>query len=384
MSETLLRQEKGIVVVLLAVGLLAVLLAVAGLSLDLGHYFIVKGQLQTAADGIALAGAGKASAALAGAGNADPSNSLLTASSEAAAFIGKNSADGVRLDSADIRYGWWNLATARWKPGSPVTSGTPPGVPESLCTVSRAPCTGNSDCPNDSCSRQEVPGFRVMVSKSEGSNGGPVPTPFARVVGFEGFSPSSRATVALSGAPASVGINTVFPWAISKSTADPYSARLASAPRDPNDTAPILLSNGGTAPSELGQWTSFTDRNNGVPGTGTVSVLPPVTGSNPTPLAVGTLIHIAPGARSNLFNDIPIGPSGIDVILPIVSSLTPSTDQPLLGFIGFHIIETFPPGSPDSLRGYFTAIEASGGSHVGGPNYGVYSHPYLVSVPQGQ
>ncbi|MCM2357780.1 MAG: pilus assembly protein TadG-related protein [Geobacteraceae bacterium] len=81
--------NKGIAVIYLAVGII-VFMAFVGLSVDIGYMYVVKGQLQNAADSIALAGAAKLDAS-------SFSTAQPVARSEAVKFAALNNAAGTAL-----------------------------------------------------------------------------------------------------------------------------------------------------------------------------------------------------------------------------------------------------------------------------------------------
>lgn len=197
--------RKGIVLVYVAFAFI-VMLGFIGLAVDGGHLLLVRGELQNAADAAALAGAGAL--------HHDPLNPApdwAAARAKAAEFIKKNKSDGVSLADGTIEVGYW-----------------PPPVPDApLSTVSTDP--------------GQAPAVSVTISRSEGNNGGPVRTFFARMMQKDGslnaLPVSSKAAVAKSGCISSAPEGTAFPSVISKD----------------------LITFGDPVPvTPPGQWTSFT------------------------------------------------------------------------------------------------------------------------------
>jgi Flp pilus assembly protein TadG len=108
---TTIKNEKGMAIVYMAI-LIAVLVAMAGLAVDIGYMYVAKGQLQNAADGAALAGAAKL----------DETNYVTQTNARDAAFsiASSNSVVGepVKLalntsnaEDGDIVVGNWNNAS---------------------------------------------------------------------------------------------------------------------------------------------------------------------------------------------------------------------------------------------------------------------------------
>lgn len=144
-----LKNDKGSVLVFIAVGMV-VLLALTALAIDLGYMYVAKGQLQSAADAAALAGAGRL----------DGTNSFAQYSARNAAvrFAGKNNAAGESVaissdysnsqsSSNDITIGTWN--------GTTFTPGTMP-----------------------------VNAIEVRTRRTSESSGGPISLFFGKAFGF--------------------------------------------------------------------------------------------------------------------------------------------------------------------------------------------------------
>jgi Flp pilus assembly protein TadG len=110
-------KNSGLAVVYLAI-LLVVLIAFAGLAVDLGYMYVTKTQLQNASDAAALAGAAKLNSI--GTGAADQNDLVQTAArAEATAFAADNQAAGTQVvienddsntlgNDNDIAVGNWN------------------------------------------------------------------------------------------------------------------------------------------------------------------------------------------------------------------------------------------------------------------------------------
>ncbi len=110
-----LNNERGISLVYVAIALTA-LVGMAALVIDVGYFYLVRGQLQNAADSAALAGV----SGLKGIGGVNPYSNESTARNRAQYFAQQNKAEGstVMLDlntgnslAGDIVIGCWNKAT---------------------------------------------------------------------------------------------------------------------------------------------------------------------------------------------------------------------------------------------------------------------------------
>ena len=363
-DKSLSKDQGGFIFILLALGLMLVIFMVVGLAIDVGRAYVVRGELQNSGDAVSLAGAGMLY----------PSGAYATPNWEAARatatnFVSNTKADGQPLATADIRYGWWNLAAKSWELGNPVTAGVPLPMPSGYCSISSGPCTTGAACPlpSDVCFLP-VPAVEAAIRKTAGVNGGAVPTFFARVVGRNEFSVGSRPAVAISGAPGTVGKNTLFPWTISKCMADRFASSL------PSPLVRITLYINEPDPCSAGQWTSFKDDTNSVPPIRDMLTI----GNNPVPFALNDQIHIVPGDNTSLFKDVPVGR---DVLLPVVADNNPSghPDVPLLGYAAFHI-DAAVGGSGKYIEGRFINYDGPLplNSSPGGPAYGIYSQPALV------
>lgn len=127
-THNTLQNNKGITVVLVAI-LMFVLVGFVGLALDVSFMYVVKGQLQNAADAGALAGAAKLNEVYASY-PCDPSLYLSNIKQEAKKIAERNNAAGSPLtgavevadnvnelnDDNDITVGYWDAATSTYTP----------------------------------------------------------------------------------------------------------------------------------------------------------------------------------------------------------------------------------------------------------------------------
>lgn len=171
------KNNRGIAVIYIAL-LLVVLLAFAGLAIDIGYMYVAKTQLQNAADAAALAGASKLLSEGAIGTLSDPAIPLARA--EATSFALKNKAAGSNIvimddgtnvidknndndptnDVNDIAVGYWN--------GTTFTPGSTP-----------------------------VNAIQVRPRRTVGSPGGRIGIFFAKVIGFDTLPAAAVATAAL-------------------------------------------------------------------------------------------------------------------------------------------------------------------------------------------
>ena len=148
---TILGNQKGIALVYIAI-VISVLMGCLGLAVDVGHLQLVRGQLQNAADAAALAGAAQLYVDHSNPG--PPALDFPRAQEAARNFINQNKSDGVALQTGDISVGYWDL------------------IDRSLQPATIAPVTG-----------RHVPAVVAKISRAGDSNGGPVDTFFAKVLG---------------------------------------------------------------------------------------------------------------------------------------------------------------------------------------------------------
>jgi len=165
----LMKDRRGSIVLLTAI-LLAVFVGALALVIDLSHLFVVKNELQNAADSAALAGAQALSK------NNSPCDPDWDAAKPAAiSAIQKNYSDLQLLSSCQVSPGpsYWNLAG---------------GPGQSLQSTSNGPLY--------------VPAVMVTVQKTAGSNAGPVPMTLANIFGKNAVSESAQAVAVIdNGSP---------------------------------------------------------------------------------------------------------------------------------------------------------------------------------------
>jgi Flp pilus assembly protein TadG len=335
--------KKGFVAVFLSIGLLVVLLAFAGLAVDIGRAYKVRGELQNSADAASLSGASKI---YSGSLTPDWANAKV----QAIADIQLNKSEGASIVDSQVQYGYWNNG---WTVGSPVSTGTPP-VPSS---------SGYSSA------------VSVAVSR-------PVPALLARVVGWTNFTPGASA-IAASGFPKSVPPGGSFPFVLTTCVTNDYFSRnpLPNPPTEITDTSVYHLSNGtDIAP---GQWTSLTVGKE--PSASTLSgyidylINPADKNASPSP-AVQTVdsVWIDPGTKASVYHttqDLINAGKGL-VLLPVVDcNPVPDTDMTIRGFVAMQLDST----TNSSMSGHFVAYyESIPGVQPGGPPSNTVTPPVMV------
>ncbi|HJV64126.1 MAG TPA: pilus assembly protein TadG-related protein [Geomonas sp.] len=241
--------ERGSVLLVLLAWLL-VFFFLAGLAIDVSRLFLVRVQLQNAANAAALAGA----AVLYGNPVADPppgTPQWTTAESEARRYAGLHTADWKTLKDCRVDLGFWNISSRSFQIGEAV----PPGV----CFGSQTPCTSRSDCVATRICRQvQVPAVKVTLTKGADSNGGALQMPFARIFGFGEIGTSATA-LAFSGTPGAVQQGVLFPFAIKDTYKDCYVNGVLAGQGAVNLETALPAACGDTDP--VGQWTNLSPNN---------------------------------------------------------------------------------------------------------------------------
>ena len=334
----LLHGQRGGVAILFVL-ILPVLLGFAALAVDLARLSLTRVELQNAADAAALAGVRSLSDPSTVASNQPYNWSAAAATARLVAQC--NFANAVRIQSATIETGYWNLQN------------TSLGLRQ-LST----PGAG------------DVAAIRATVAM-------PLQFFFAPFLGISGRNVQASAIAVLPAAAAGKGL---FPMVISKHLLDIYWNSTTRTPKLVNGVAPTVKI--GTTyningVSQLwGQWTTFKSQNNDVPSIRTL-----IQNGNPTELAIGDLTYIQPGAEATLYKT-GTAPDEIhveDVAVFVIEDVVPSSFQPIIAIAGFHI-----SGSSQGqkyVEGHFIDNIPAPGTNPGTGNgvpYGAYSPPILV------
>ena len=360
-AKNLIKDGGGFISILLALGLMAAIFFFGGLAIDVGRAYVVRGELQRAADAGALAGVGVMYPATSSTPLAQLTPDWNSIELVARDFVKQNNADGAKLSETDIvrvETGYWSLKQ------------TPPGIqpqttiPTYQCSVSGVSCTPNSlatSCSiNEVCLQQDVPAVRVTVQKA----GGVAPY-FTKIAGWNLFSPSATA-VAARGNPLSASIG--FPFAVTKCMTEYYLSHNLTG--QTIDIPGIYLPNCNT-----GNWTSLTGGGNG---DRVVSEL--LHGSPPVPLDVGSNIEIQTGIRANLYAETE-SYIGKTVFIPVVADnlVSINSGAAVSSFIAFQVTAVQTTGTNKHISGiivpYHTDITAN---HLGGSQGNTVTPPVLI------
>jgi hypothetical protein len=326
-----LRDESGAVAVLAAI-MLSLLLGCVALAVDLGHLYVVKQELQNAADAGAMGGS---RALIPYAWVTSPTPNWTNAQTTARQTVTANKADGTLLTDCQIQVGYWNLSTKELQSTAI--------VPTSL----------------------DVPAVKVTVAKISGQNGGPVQLFFARVFGKSLADVSAQAMAAVSGPSEIPPHSHVLPVAINWDMYHDYwlnpfagSIRIGSSYHYPSDQA--------------GQWTSFLVDSNNVP---TIRDL--IANGNPDELKIGYNIWIQPGTKTTLYSDVATQ-IGQTFIVPVVqTNFDTHAWTPILAFASL-FIEDSVGGSEKYIQVHVVNDCPLPEASPGGPYWGSFALPKLI------
>ncbi len=341
-SET----QRGAIVVMLAI-LMPILLFFAMLVIDLGHLFVVKRELQNAADAAALAGAGSLSSGLI-------YPNWLASQSSTTVGIQLNKSDNVTLIDGQIEMGYWNLA-------APAPQSLSKVLPQ-ICVTSPASCFYK-------------PAVQISISRSAGNNGGNVALFFGPMLGFPS-APVTSSAVAIISPPGTANPHALFPVAISKCLFDHYWDSTTGKPKnDPATGLPYEFQIGSAyqySACGSGNWTSFTLEVNDV-----TSIRDLIYNGNPITVNIGDNIWLQPGVKNTIYDSVTV-PS--DVLISVVTDVTTKVFEPILAFAPFHITASV-GGSGKYIGGHFTSNFNAAGTSPGagtGTYYGAFSPPILA------
>lgn len=331
--------NRGIAVVYIAL-LLVALVGFVALAIDIGYMYVVKTELQNAADSGSLAGAGvlypKGQVAV-----SQPPN-WSDAEIKASFFVQKNKAAGSSLVFANISTGYWNL---KQSPQGIQLKTTIPGK----CSTSGTACTTNADCTvaGQLCLMENVPAVKVKVSKMTGENSGPVRTFFGRIFGINEISVGASA-VAIVSPPSSVPAGGSFPYVLSACVINDYFSQ------NPLPDPPIQITNvslyhtkkwGDISP---GQWTDLTKDK--YPSANLLKdyidyMINPTNGTPSPTVQTGDPIWIDPGTKEAVYKatqDLICAGKGL-VLMPVVGTppsctITADTDMTVQGFVAIQLL----------------------------------------------
>ena len=354
------REESGSVAVIVGIAL-TLLLGCAALAIDLGHLYVVKQELQNAADAGSMAGADSLAPYLIGNGNTLIPN-WDAAQAVASTTTKENKTDKTLITDCQVQAGYFNLLS------------------KVLQSTAITPTT------------VDVPAVRVTVSRVAGQNTGAVLPFIAQILGINFMNVSAQATAMLS-CPSTANRLSLFPVAVNKgviqilfNTSDGNPGSGLSQPF--NIGSDYHYPDLDTGNNEVaGEWTSFFDQANDVP---TIKNL--INGSNPSPISISQLIQcvsdiwVQPGTKNSLYNDVANVPNlvkadgtGKTVFLPVVNlnSLDTHAWNPVYCYLPVKILDSVGKNKK-YIQVKLVNKAKMPSDNVGGPCYGAFSQPRIV------
>ncbi|MCU1752104.1 TadE/TadG family type IV pilus assembly protein [Pseudomonas sp. 6D_7.1_Bac1] len=343
------RNQQGAALILVVIAL-PVLFGVTALAVDFAYAYVVRNELQNAADASALAGTGCLHPRTECGNSTNNAPDFTTASSHATTALALNKSESATITSGSINTGYWNVTN---------TSLGVHAVP------------GASD----------FPAVQVRIKKDTGFNGGPVHTFIASIFGVNTVPITSTATAVIS-SPGTV-VQGLLPVVMTQCMYTNYWNSSSNPPQPINDPAtgkPYVIKIGSsyhTGACEAGQWTSFSVDANDVP---TIRGL--ITNGNPTALSIGDNTWIQPGTKTTLFSSVNSCSAAGDktceyVTIPIVGNITTHAAVPIVAFACLHI-DLANGGSGKYIQAEMSTKCPPVNSSGIGPVYGAITPPRLV------
>lgn len=331
------RDTEGAVAAITAI-VLTVAVGAMSLAIDLGHIFLVRCELQRAADAGAMAGALallNVASQRGGQQFLTPNCSRsLTASQQ---VVAANTADGgaLALPSNDVIFGRWDTAAKTF-----VTTGC--GNPNLITAV------------------------KVITRKDNTANG-PVPLSFSRILpgGMADKELSAEAVALTSGVGGARRGAGTFPLAVDEDKVPP-------------NNAPFRVHLNPT-PGDEGCWHTYKQ-----PSSGARDLRDYIDGSAPSEeLQVGDQINVKEGVADSVLQEVGrqltqrlSDNQTYDVLVPVIpANSSHSGWQPVLGFAALRITSVETQGGDKYIEGYVIPNYVADNDKVmpGGPNYGTYA-----------
>ncbi|MDD5036959.1 MAG: pilus assembly protein TadG-related protein [Methylococcaceae bacterium] len=360
-GNTRSERQGGAIIPLVAVSLLA-LLGFAALAIDVGYLFVVRNELQNAADTAALAGASYLFK------STPPSPNWDAAEAEASNAITQtnNKAANVALATGTITTGYWDL------------TGAIKGIQSSSITPR----------PNI-----DFPAVKVEITKS--GNNGVVNAFFAQALGIATFSPRAISVAVVTG-PGYTNQN--FPFTIDQCLFDKYWDSTTGQPKPVDGSYDITIGStyhySGCGSIVPGQWSSLSIDSNAA--SYVTNLVDDFSNGIEHKLAIGTEVYIQPGTEASLYKKAADCSGKGDktceyVTAPIVcpnppacdGALDPKSHFPIVAFACLNILsanqgeKTITVRMVGSNDPYYSKCKVSGGGV--GPAYGSFLHPRLAN-----
>ncbi|HEX4870569.1 MAG TPA: TadG family pilus assembly protein [Moraxellaceae bacterium] len=338
------RRQRGAVAIMVAFFLIMVMGFLA-LAVDSFHLFVVRNELQNDADAAALAGAGSLFAS-----NESAEPDFTTAESKARSAIPINPSLNAVLADGDVTGGYWN-STDGFQP-NPMTPGA-----------------------------GDYAALRVKVTRSAGSNGGPVELFVAGLVGVAS-APTGATAVAAVFPPGVSNPGGLFPVALTNCLFEHFWNYTSNNPEvDPVTGEPYIFKIGTPYQYEgcdTGQWTSFLlDKND------TTTIRDLIANGNPDAIALNDETWLEPGVKAALYNTVHDCSAAGDrsceyVTMPVIETddVSVHAQTPVKAFACVRILDAV--GGSEK----YVLVQMTVGCHIdgtgGGPYYGTTLPPKLV------
>lgn len=281
--------QRGAIAVMAGL-LLFVLLGFGAFAVDFAYAYVVKNEIQNAADSAALNGAACV-VKNPSCGNTSLADDALWKFGEdrAAAFVDDNKAEAVALQAGTTEAGYWNVSSQTFK----------------------RMLAGENYTPSPS----EYRAVRVVISKAGNANGGGAQSFLSRIFGVSEI-PLNAQAVAIVAGPSQALPGGAFPVVISKCMYDQYwdsannRPEPATSTSNPSGDSSLdqtigqpwrfnAISSYHAPNCWSGQWTSFTDPNNDVP---TIRNL--IENGNQSAVGIDTSVWLQPGTKAALYKDV--------------------------------------------------------------------------------
>jgi Flp pilus assembly protein TadG len=336
-SKYFRRDDSGAVMVLTALAIVA-LIGFAALAIDIGHLYVVKNELQNAADAGALAGARNLAPYI----TANPVHpnwdSALTAADSATK---NNSTDKTLITNCQVEVGYYSL-------------------------IHRGELQSSTISPTS----VDVPAVKVTVSRVDGQNNGSVLTFLARVLGINSMDVSAHAMAMIS-CPSTAPPGTLFPVTMNYSFVKNNFDTINSFK---------ICSDYHTEEEFAGQFTTFYAVLND-----TDNVRELMDYGNPDPIRLGSLIknvdptYVDPGTKAALFNYIKQHYIGKVVFIPVVDyDINTHEFNKVMCFVPIYI-EDAKTGSDKYIQAHFTKDKFMQSDDAGGLCFGAYVKPRVIN-----
>ncbi len=291
------RRQRGAAAVMFIV-MAIMLLGMGGFAIDMSRAFVMRNELQNAADAAALAGAGALYRESYVPDWADARTAAQTA-------VVRNKSENKDLALGLVEVGWWNLDA--------VINPVSPSLPVVL---------GEIPAPTPTASYGAM--VKVTVTKGGGANGGPMAMTLGRLLGVSDIPVSATAYAAVAKPPGTVNENFLIPFTIPTCFFEPGMLPdlwNSSTNKPVLPPVPFVIASGATAghqnqcsPScQCGQWTTFGEDDNSVPGVEDL-----IMNGNPDPVSFGDEINISPGTKASLYTDVETYLAGKEVAVAII------------------------------------------------------------------